>query len=68
MKCPLVCLCVAINHGTLDGPQGDCLQARCAWWIDGIQMCCVKDIALELGYTQQRLCHLVEAVKEKRTR
>ena len=44
----------------------DCLDAECAWWLDDIKMCAVRDLALELRYTQQRLQDMALADKAPR--
>jgi len=44
MKCPLF-------------PQ-ECLKEECAWWLEDIQMCAIRDLALEFRYTQLRLADI----------
>lgn len=55
MKCPLS------NFGLHPSTVGeilspaDCLKEDCAWWLEDIGMCAIRDLALELRYTQYRL-------------
>lgn len=55
MKCPLF-MSARYKIGFKDREViEDCLKEECAWWISDIQMCSVRDIALELQTTQHRL-------------
>ncbi len=63
MICPLLELGAFYDK---DAPREDateCLGKNCAWWLPDIQMCAIKDLALESRYIQQRLADLVEAVR-----
>ena len=37
-----------------------CTQTQCAWWLEDVSMCAVKDIALELQHLQHRLADMAE--------
>ena len=59
MKCPLL-------HHKENNPDifpsecfEDCLKEECAWWLDDISMCSIRDLALELRHAQHRLQDLV---------
>ena len=55
MKCPLLQPRKRIDQGGTTHETGDCLKADCAWWLDDVSLCAIKDIALEHRYTEQRL-------------
>lgn len=60
MKCPLL-IAAAITHDEkIEDSAVECGKKECAWWRDDIQMCAIKDLSLELGYTQHRLATIVE--------
>jgi len=60
MKCPLL---LAGNNAQpsidLTAPI-DCLKKECAWWEQDLNLCAIKDIALELRYIQLRLADIIE--------
>ena len=55
MKCPLWMMGSTSAKLPDREDLGDCLKEECAWWIADIQMCSVRDIALELQHAQHRL-------------
>ena len=59
MKCPLrlIASCsLPESEGSLDP---ECQEEYCAWWLDDIRICAIKDLALELRHTQFRLQDIV---------
>ncbi|MCK4722502.1 MAG: hypothetical protein KAT75_04320 [Dehalococcoidia bacterium] len=59
MKCPIMILADHLRPGGYVVEIGDCIKEECAWWRDDLQMCSVKDLSLELMYTQFRLQDIV---------
>lgn len=59
MKCPLFVMGIVGRKGHTEGPETMCLKEECAWWRDDIQMCAIKDLSLELGYTQHILADIL---------
>ena len=55
MKCPLFHRPKLDEPGLITYETSDCLKEDCAWWIADINMCAIRDLALELRYTQFRL-------------
>jgi len=55
MKCPLLYgFWIARQREEL--PElSDCLKEECAWWLEDVNMCSIRELALELRYTQMRL-------------
>ena len=66
MKCPLRDFVWGESPAGKEAIGTDCLQAECAWWLDDIQMCSIRDLALETGYLQQRLADLVDKMPVSR--
>ena len=55
MKCPMFDT-GKVKHGSFYGEGGrECTREECAWWLEDIQMCSVRELALETRYTQFRL-------------
>lgn len=60
MKCPLLTM-YAITYDTPEKfKDRDCLKEECAWWEQDLSLCAIKEIALELRYTQLRLADIIE--------
>ena len=55
MKCPLLCLAKPLEITHKEPTEADCLKEECAWWLEDISMCALKDLALETRYIQFRL-------------
>lgn len=55
MKCPILCIANPKEAGMSSPTEVDCLKEECAWWLEDISMCAIRDLALELRYTQYRL-------------
>ena len=60
MKCPLIAVAIVRELGEPLGDEADCLKEECAWWLDNIQMCALKDLALETRHIQFRLQDMIE--------
>lgn len=60
MKCPLLAHKTYIEDDWPMQVYEECLKEECAWWRDDIQMCAIKDLSLELGYTQHRLADIAD--------
>lgn len=63
MLCPLLAI---TDHrvGREGWPQGcDCIQAECAWWLEDLNICAIRDLAWETMHTQLRLSDLQERFK-----
>ena len=63
-KCPLLSGPIPGEPLGLGHVRINCMEQECAWWLEEIAMCAVKDIALELQYTQHRLADLVERMRK----
>ena len=48
MKCPLLSMGLYPDDTAEQPCTGDCLQAKCAWWVDKYSMCAVLGIAADL--------------------
>ena len=58
MKCPLL---TDKNYGAQlerTMQSGDCIKEECAWYLMDIGMCAMRDLALELRYTQLRVADI----------
>ena len=62
MKCPLIVAGYKERMLSSKDTASDCLKADCAWWLEDISMCALRDLALELRYTQQRLQDIAKAI------
>ena len=49
MKCPLLCICAAVNNKRYPIEAAECLKEECAWWEE-TQDCAIKDIGRSLSY------------------
>lgn len=58
MKCPIRYEAEFDLEGDTVKVQANCLTSDCAWWIQDINMCSVRDIAIELGTLQHRVAEL----------
>ena len=52
MECPL-----KFNSNAVDK---ECKKDSCAWWLGDIQMCCIRELALQVRYTQFRIQDLCD--------
>lgn len=59
MKCPRAFAWQWELGHTPQFAYGACLKEECAWWLEDIKMCSIRDLALELRYTQLRLQDIV---------
>lgn len=48
MKCPLTIIAFAKGETVVRSGLMDCLKADCAWWLEDISMCAIRDLALEM--------------------
>lgn len=55
MKCPRTFVLVEVFEGCWELKSSDCIKEECAWWLEDIQMCSIRDEALETRYIQLRL-------------
>lgn len=55
MKCPLSTSIDYEEEGNPKFHTDDCLREECAWWLEDISMCSIRELALETRYTQFRL-------------
>lgn len=55
MKCPIPVFYRSQPSGLAEYEIRDCIKGECAWWLDDIQMCAIRDLALEARYTQLRV-------------
>jgi len=62
MKCPLFAIASKEQERRGFLTHIDCIKEECAWWRDDIQMCAIKDLSLELGYTQMRLADIQDTM------
>lgn len=60
MKCPVTVIAFAKGETVVRSGLMDCLKEECAWWLADINMCSVRDLALELRYAQMRLQDMVK--------
>ena len=58
MKCPLLLLGYLMGYKTEPRTKAECLKEQCAWWEQDLNLCAIKEIALELRYTQQRIADI----------
>jgi hypothetical protein len=62
MKCPLLLMAGIAHEGETGWPIQECLEGECAWWLDDIRMCAIRDIALETRWLQNHLQDLASKV------
>lgn len=55
MKCPQRHRFISNDQGGHDDVFLPCLKEDCAWWLEDVQMCSIKELALEVRYCQYRL-------------
>ena len=60
MKCPRTFQIEITDYDQIRLAGAECIKEECAWWRDDIQMCAIKDLSLELGYTQLRLADIAD--------
>lgn len=60
MKCPLFTIGRTDVQLGVESDYGECLKEECAWWEQDLNLCAIKELALELRYTQLRLADMVE--------
>ena len=65
MKCPLFVIRDRRVQLGEETEYGDCLKEECAWWLQDVSMCAMKDIALELLHTQLRLADIIDKSKRE---
>ena len=65
MKCPLLQRYLIEGENEALEVFDDCLKADCAWWEQDLNLCAIKEIALELRYTQLRLADIIEKRSRK---
>lgn len=63
MKCPIISQAIRREYGNDPLKGCECLKADCAWWLDNASMCCVRDFALELSYTQSLLQDMAQGLR-----
>lgn len=63
MKCPIFEVAWLIKDTEAAYRQRDCLLEECAWWLEDVNLCALKELALEARYAQFRL---QDMVKERR--
>jgi len=66
MKCPLLRTPLDIDGKIFPLVPADCLKGECAWWLQDVSLCAMKDIALELRYTQQRLADMADKMPHEK--
>jgi hypothetical protein len=66
MKCPLRLGVSVLRPDDKWFVTEDCLQGGCAWWEQDVDMCAVKEMALETRYTQRHLAELTRIYNERR--
>ena len=54
-KCPVLSGPIPGGPLGLGHVEVKCIEKQCAWWLEDLTMCAVKDIALELQHLQHRL-------------
>ncbi len=67
MKCPILSAPSARKAETEGIGDIDCTQADCAWWLEDIEMCCMRAQAFEARRLQQRLADLIDREKGKKS-
>jgi len=55
VKCPLFAIASKEQERRGFLTHIDCIKEECAWWLEDIGMCAIRDLALELRYTQFRI-------------
>jgi hypothetical protein len=66
MKCPLLIQGYMAGQPDNEIKDAECRQEECAWWLGDIQMCAMRDLALETRYVQHRLAELATIINERR--
>jgi len=66
MKCPLLLAGYNAQPSIDLTAPIDCLKEECAWWLQDVNLCAIKDIALELRILQLRVANIpgIEPKKE----
>lgn len=60
MKCPLFTAAEISHEPEFKPAANDCLKEECAWWLVDVNLCAMKELALEIRYAQFRLQELTE--------
>ena len=55
MKCPLPQFVIHFPEGKPDSRRVDCQKEECAWWLEDVSLCAIKELALETRYLQFRV-------------
>ena len=58
MKCPLLFIAYTNMEDEYFDLHSVCLKEECAWWEQDLNLCAIKELALELRYTQLRLADM----------
>ena len=66
MKCPLMKRFFQSETGKWHTEIMDCGKEECAWWLEDVNLCAIKDLALELRYTQLRLADMNDKMSPAR--
>ncbi len=66
MKCPLRTKVEGVKEHIEEYSFGDCIKADCTWWLDDVSLCAIKDLALELRYTQLRLADMSDKMPKRK--
>ncbi len=61
MKCPMFRQDLEDNYGNFDHTFADCIGGKCAWWMNGDNICALPAIAANLN---QVTLDLVRIAKE----
>lgn len=65
MKCPISPWGLRSSTPPVRESFKDCLKEECAWWEQDLNLCAIKELALELRYTQLRLADMEKKMPHK---
>ena len=60
MICPLLAIATPGDMKQAHRSLIICAKEECAWWLEDISMCAIRDLALELRYIHLRLATIVD--------